>query len=195
MEKYLKENTIFCVIPTDINNAAFFEFAGYDSNSLTFKNQRKGKKFNPDETADFFSNNTNGILYFRSTIKSFNNEFLVANIPEKFEILQRRENQRIIIKENITIKDTNNEFQAKIIDLSIGGIKIETSNRLEINQKYKVYFNFDNLDLEFTFTPSRISFENNIYIISGQIFSNSPADKIELVHYCYKKQFEQSNRN
>ena len=195
MEEYFKQNTLFCVIPNDIDNATYMEFDNYNSNSITFKNPKDDTLFNQNETADFFSNSSNGILYFRTTVKSFIDGVLTAEIPDKYEILQRRENQRIIIKENIKIKDTDNEFQAKIVDLSIGGIKIETSNKMEINQNYKVYFNFDNLDLEFTFIPSRISFENSMYIISGPIHSNVAADKIELVHYCYKKQFEQSNRN
>ena len=195
MEEYFKQNTVFCVIPSDIDNATFMEFDNYNSNSVTFKNPKDNTIFNPNETVDFFSNNNNGILYFRASVKSFDNGLLTTELPEKYEILQRRENQRIIIKENIKIKDGDNEFLAKIIDLSIGGIKIQSQNKLEINQRYKVFLNLDNLNLEFTFTPSRISFENSKYIISGQIFSDIAADKIELVHYCYRKQFEQSNRN
>ena len=65
-------------------------------------------------------------------------------------------------------------------------------------EEYKSLLNFDNLNLKIKFTPLRISYEENnseeTYIISGQIFLDSPKDKIELIQYCYKKQFEQNNR-
>ena len=113
----------------------------------------------------------------------------------QFQILQRRESQRIALKEKIEILSDKFSTIAELIDLSVGGMKIKTEYELKINENYKACFNFDNLNLEFSFSPARISFEDGEYIVSGQIYSKNYTDKIELVQYCYKKQFEQTNRN
>ena len=195
MESYLKYGTIFCVVPNNIENASYVEFNKIDLNCLTYKCSDLNLDIKENENLEFFSNGTKGILYFCANTKTCSNGFLNIVFPDKYEILQRRENQRINIKEKVTVREHDKSFSALIEDISVGGMKIKTTSELKINEAYTVFLNFDNLNLKFTFIPARISFEDENYIISGQIKSDNASDKIELVQYCYKKQFEQKNRD
>ena len=199
MENYFNNNTLFYIIPEDIQYSSTFKFTESDKNSFVFKNEKASFSAKINEEIEVFSSNNKGILYFKSKVISYVNGLLTIKKPIETEILQRRENERISICEAITLTDKNsNEITAKIIDLSVGGMKISADKQLLIKEEYYSFLNLDSLNLKIKFIPLRVSYEENnfeeTYTISGQIFLDSPKDKIELIQYCYKKQFEQNNR-
>ena len=199
MENYFKKDTLFYIIPEDIQYASIFKYIENDESNLILKDEYNSFETKLNEEIECFSGSNNGILYFKTEVINFENKLLTIKKPTETEILQRRENERISISEDITlINQDNKAITAKIMDLSVGGMKISANKQLMIKEEYKSLLNFDNLNLKIKFTPLRISYEENnseeTYIISGQIFLDSPKDKIELIQYCYKKQFEQNNR-
>ena len=195
MKSYLDNDTIFCIVPADFDNCAYIKFFEQVSDRLVYKTDND-VKLGIGETAEFFANGQKGVLYFCSKIINVKNNFIEIEKPKTHEIIQRRENERVKIKQKIRLKDeTENLIDVMLCDLSVGGMKIISENELKSNCTYKVYFDFDNSCLEFSFIPTRVNNEAGKYIVSGQIDSPVSANKIELVQYCYKKLFEQSNRN
>lgn len=199
MLEYINTDSLFYLVPQDIDHAEVFSFEKNEDNLIVLKN-KKTSNIKTKDKLEVFVNSNEGIIYFNSeVINSENNEIKIV-IPQDYEILQRRENERVKINTNITIKNDEFEKEVTLIDMSIGGIKISTDEQLNLNSDYTVFFNFDDLNLSFNFIPQRISLvdndndNKNEYQISGQINSKSQKDKITLVQYCYKKLFEQSNR-
>ena len=193
MEDYIQIGTKFCIVPNDFDNAIFAKVFTFDKEKMTLECQ-DDVCFKEEDEIEAFANCKNGIFYCKSKILNCKNKFLQIQTPNEYDILQRRENERILLKKEISIFDENNQFKANLIDLSVGGMKILSDRELKINKDYAVNFNFDNLNLNFEFKPLRISVNEDKYEVSGIINSKNSSDKIELVQYCYKKQFEESNK-
>lgn len=193
MEDYIQIGAKFCVVPNDFDNAIFAKLFTFDKERITLECNRD-IHFDEEEEIEVFANCKNGIFYCKSKILSCKNKFLQIQTPNEYDILQRRENERIMIKKEILVSDGNNQFTVKLIDLSVGGMKILTDKELKISGSYTVNLDFDNLNLNFEFKPLRISADEDKYEVSGIINSKNSSDKIELVQYCYKKQFEESNK-
>lgn len=194
MENYFNNDSQFYVIPEDIEKSSVFELLEMNENYCTIYNPNFISGLSKNDEIEIFVNSKNGIIYFKTKVENTSDTIITFINPEEYKLLQRRENERILINENITIENEDKSINSKIIDLSAGGMKIESNEQLSINCEYSTKFNFDNIQLEPSFIPTRISFENSIYQISGQLNFKKSTDRIELVQYCYRKAFEQSNR-
>ena len=195
MLEYIQKNSIFYILPENINNAGAYSFEKSENNTITFISQ-KNTELTSDDTVEIFVNSTEGIIYFKSAIKNVENNLVTIDFPNDYEILQRRENKRIKLNLPVVIEKDEIKKEVMLIDISVGGIKILSDEQMLLNTKYSVIFNFDQTISVFGFVPKRImlSDDEKSFYISGQIMSKSPKDKIALVQYCYKKEFEQSNR-
>lgn len=196
METFLTNENTFYIIPKEIENVTTMRLIDAFEDSLQFSYPQSVTNFEKDEAVEVFSNGVNGILYFKSKIIDSNNDTLLIKRPAEYDVLQRRENDRIVITESIKLSKNNNgeSIDATIINLSVGGMKISIDEKVEINEVYSTKFDFDNLDMNFQFIPSRIEFIDNKYVVSGCLKSENVGNKIELIQYCYKKQFEIENR-
>ena len=197
MIEYLMKDSLFYIVPEDIDHAGVFSIEKFDDNSVTLT--AKGEfYYSPDEIIEVFVNAKKGILYFKTVIINCSGNTLTISMPKEYELLQRRENQRILVNEPITIKNDSTEEKATIVDLSAGGMKIITDHQISMNSQYNVILDFDNLYLDIFYIPQRLSVteegDKENYSISGQIVTRTQNDKIELAQYCYKKSYEQSNR-
>lgn len=194
MNTYLKKALKFFVVPNEIADITTLILSDFDNNNLKFELDTNSK-FKENDELEFFTNINEGILYFKAKINNISDNIAEINIPKEYDILQRRENKRVLVNIPIHIIENNEKFiPALLIDLSVGGIKIRTQNQLDINKKYDVILDIDKLHLKFSFTPTRLSFEDEMFESSGKIDIETPSEKIELVQYCYKKIFEQTNR-
>ena len=196
MLEYLQDSSLFYILPEDIETAGIFKLRKSENNTMTLFG-KSPIKLSVGNNSEVFVNSNEGIIYFHTVIKNVTENIIEVDLPQDYEILQRRESKRVKIGCPVVIKKDDFEENVMLIDISAGGIKIFTKNQIQLNKDYEVILNFDNLDAVFTFLPQRISFEGEEdkgYLISGQIVSKSPKDKIALVQYCYKKIFEQSNR-
>ena len=197
MIEYLLKDSLFYIVPENIDHAGVFLIEKFDDNSVTLTTKDK-LYYSPDEIIEVFVNAKKGIIYFKTKITNCSDNTMTICMPKEYELLQRRENQRIIVNEPIIIKNDLTEEKAIIVDLSAGGMKIITHNQISINNQYNVILDFDNLHLDIFYIPQRLSVieegDKENYSVSGQIITRTPNDKIELAQYCYKKSFEQSNR-
>lgn len=194
MENFFTKNTEFAVIPNDIEMADVFLFEESNVNYITLHNPEIKSQFTKGDNIEIFSRNDSGTLYFKSKISDFKNGYLIIKYPEKYDIIQRREDERFNINDNITIFNETQKFEAKLINLSIGGLKIKSNTELNLNKKYKISLNIQSKFTTFEFIPTRIETDKNKYISSGTISTNDTNTKIEFIQYCYRKIFEQQNR-
>ena len=175
MENYLKENLTFYVVPQNIEGITTFKYKECSEGEYILWNSEFDCDFKENEEIEAFANVKNGILYFKTNIISYSDGILKIKQPEDFNILQRRESERVVINEKVILYDSEKPEDkniGKILDISVGGMKMKLSEQLIINKPYKVHFKFDNIDLIFDFVPLRISFEDEIYQISGQLNSD-----------------------
>ena len=197
MIEYLLDNSLFYVIPDDIDHAEVCSIDDVSDNMLKLKAPDK-IEMKPNEKAEVFVNSSEGIIYFISVINDVNSNNLIIDLPLDYEILQRRENKRVVINEEITIKCESFEKKVLLEDISVGGMKILTDEQISLNREYDACLNFDNINLTCKYVPQRISSQKlpdkEMYKISGVIELQSPKDKIELVQYCYKKLYEKTYR-
>lgn len=195
MEDYIKIGAVYFVIPNDFENIVNAKLYKFNDNKLLFKLCEDKFHLQNDDSIELFSSGNKGILYFCSTVLNCDENNLIIKNPVEYEIIQRRENERVVINEKMLIYDGNKEIEVILSDLSVGGMKLLTKKELRINNIYKIAFNLDNSNLSFNFIPLRISYEDEIYKISGKIDIKDSISKIELIQFCYRKIFEQTNRN
>ena len=197
MIEYLLDNSLFYVIPDDIDHAEVCSIDDVSENTLKLKASDE-LEMKPNEKAEIFVNSSEGIIYFISVINDVSDNNLIIDLPVDYEILQRRENKRVDINEEIIIKCDGFEKKVILENISAGGIKILSDEQISLNREYDACLNFGNIDLVCKYTPQRISSQKSsdkeTYSISGIIELKSPKDKIELVQYCCKKLYEKTYR-
>ena len=81
---------------------------------------------------------------------------------------------------------------ARIIDISAGGLKIETKEQLQLLNEYLISLEIENNKLNMVFEPIRLEVGNGVFISSGRFKGISSYDRISLVQYCFSKQIENS---
>lgn len=191
----LKKNQVVNILPEDVKGAS----AGRVLKSL--------KKFVEIEISEkdvpfyklgcpveVFTAVEDGMLYFESMLESSENNILKIKSAENYEILQRREFTRIPLEKKITLKDE--DIKCKCLDISAGGMKLETDKQLDMEKDYTVSFSLENnISINCYLRPIRITKDKKSkYIVSGRFVLLKNIDKIAIVQYCFKKQIEDRNR-
>jgi len=193
MRNQITENKDFFILSRSIDNAEQCKVIEVceDCFKVQLKNPRK---YETDETVELFSMTTKGQLYFETIVKEVQNDIVSIWFPITYKYLQRREFSRVSLNKTITLKDKNNTIEAQVIDISAGGLKILTSQQLELLKEYGVSIMVENKNIETTFEPIRIESANSGFISSGRYKDISNYDRIALVQYCFRKQIENSSK-
>ena len=85
-------------------------------------------------------------------------------------------------------------INARIADISAGGLKVHTDEQLELLTEYSLSLSIDNETANCTFEPIRLEANANSFIASGRFNNINSHDRIALVQYCFRKQIENSNK-
>jgi c-di-GMP-binding flagellar brake protein YcgR len=98
--------------------------------------------------------------------------------------------------ENIELECDDKKYKASTLDLSAGGMKIQTAENLDIEKNYKVVLKLSNeQEIKCKYQLIRVERgDNNKYTISGRFTQLSNIDKMVLVQYCMQKEMENQNR-
>lgn len=195
----LEKGQIFKLIPKNIEFAAKSLLKDIDEKTFTLEligNNEPG--YVKDETVEAFTTTIEGLLYFESVVESVNKKLVTIAIPPKHRYLQRREYTRVLINESVKL---NNRYEAKIEDVSAGGMKLSSNVQLSMSESYNLMFPTDKRTfLQIEFQPIRIDLnsENKSsiqeYTISGRFKNLKNIDRISLVQFCFKKQIENENK-
>ena len=83
--------------------------------------------------------NSVGLVYFETKIISRDKDIIEIATTQDYSIIQRREYSRVNLKQgNVVFKDMPNDVVQDISDISAGGIKLTTSQPLDIDKDYDI---------------------------------------------------------
>ena len=192
MRELIKKEQAVTIIPQDFKLAN--EGRVLDVNMEGF---RMELKYKPDglltnHICDFYSLTDNGYLYFESYIQKLENNVISIANPIKHRFLQRRKFTRIKFLEDLELVYDDKAYKIRTLDISAGGMKIQTAENLDIEKEYKVEIKLtDEHTVKCKYQLIRVEKGNNgLYIISGRFSNLSNIDKMTLVQFCMKKDME-----
>ena len=146
--------------------------------------------------ADFYSLTDNGYLYFESYIENLENNVLTVANPVKHRFLQRRKFTRIKFIEDIELICDDITHNARTLDISAGGMKLQTKENIDIEKEYKITIKLtEENKIKCKYQLIRVEKKDNgYYTISGRFTNLSNIDKMTLVQFCMKKDMENMNK-
>ncbi|MBR6126490.1 PilZ domain-containing protein, partial [bacterium] len=138
----------------------------------------------------------NGYLYFESYIQGLENNVITIANPVKHRFLQRRKFTRIKFIEELELINGGDVHKIRTLDLSAGGMKVQTSDNIDIEKDYHVTIKLsDEQEVKCKYQLIRVERgDNGLYTISGRFTSLSNIDKMTLVQFCMKKDMETSTK-
>ena len=196
MRELIKKDQIVTIIPHDFKDTNKGKVKDVNLQGFTMDLKYIPRGLLKQNVCDFYSLTDNGYLYFESYIKDVvGNTVTIAN-PKKHRFLQRRKFTRINFIEDIELTYDNITHHAQTLDLSAGGMKLKTTENINIEYAYKVCIRLNNeIEVNCKYQLIRVEKNNNgEYIISGQFTNLSNVDKMTLVHFCMKKSMETANK-
>ena len=193
MKQQILKDKEFFIISRSIDNASRCKVIELCEDCFKVKLENPNK-FEVSETVELFAMTQKGQLYFETIVKDVQEDVISIWVPITHKYLQRREFTRINSDDSISLQYGNNEYEAKIIDISAGGLKVETRNQLELQKDYQTKIQIDKKFINCIFEPIRIEALQNSFISSGRFKEMQNIDRIILVQYCFRKQIEISNK-
>ena len=196
MRELLKNEQKVTIVPQDfkMTNRGTVIDVSMDGFKMALQYKPEGLLVN--HICDFYSLTDNGYLYFESYIQGLENNVITIANPVKHRFLQRRKFTRIKFMEDLVLTCDNISHNVRTMDISAGGMKITTSDNIDIEKEYKVKINLSN-EQEISCRYQLIRVEKNDngkYIISGRFTHLNNIDKMTLVQFCMKKDMESVNK-
>ncbi len=196
MENILKKDKDLLVLSSTVTNATRCYVTEIDENNFEVETYTEENYFEGEEVT-FFTTAGSGVIYFTSQLNSVSGKSLNVKIPETHTVIQRREYTRVAVDINILLKDGNRSIRSTIKDISAGGMRIVTNEKLESRKGYRADIHLEkNLFVSCIFKPIRIDLKTDkTYNVSGRFTLIKNIDRVALVQYCFKKEKESENRN
>ena len=196
MRELVKEKQIVTIIPQDFkcSNKGRILDVGMDGFRMELKYKPEGLIKN--HICDFYSLTDNGYLYFESYIKDLQNNVISIANPVKHKFLQRRQFTRIKFLEDLELKYNDIIHKIRTLDISAGGMKVQSEENINIEYEYSVSIKLSNEQIiNCKYQLIRIEKgDNGLYTISGKFVGLSNIDKMILIQYCMKKDMENLNK-
>ena len=196
MRELLKNEQKVTIVPQDFKMTNRGTVIDVSMDGFKMALQYKPEGLIVNHICDFYSLTDNGYLYFESYIQSLENNVITIANPIKHRFLQRRKFTRIKFMEDLVLTCDNVSHNVRTMDISAGGMKITTSDNIDIEKEYKVKINLSN-EQEISCRYQLIRVEKNDngkYIISGRFTHLNNIDKMTLVQFCMKKDMESVNK-
>lgn len=196
MRELIKKEQLVTIVPQDFKNSNKGKVLDVSLDGFRMELKYKPNGLIKNHICDFYSLTDNGYLYFESYIQDIvNNVVLIAN-PVKHRFLQRRKFTRIKYLENLELVWEDKVHKVRSLDLSAGGMKLQTRDNIDIEKEYKVCIKLsDEQEVKCKYQLIRVEKgDNGLYTISGRFTNLSNIDKMTLVQFCMKKDMENSNK-
>jgi c-di-GMP-binding flagellar brake protein YcgR len=145
---------------------------------------------------EFYTQTSHGKLQFDSYAKKIDGKTLIIASPAKHKFLQRRQYTRIKFLTDIEMYLNGAPTKISIRDISAGGMKFNTQERIDIDGTYDLTLPLtDDLSLACKFQPIRIEKHNEGgYTISGRFVFESTRDRMMITQFCAKRSVEIKNK-
>ncbi len=196
MRELIKKEQLVTIVPQDFKNSNKGKVLDVSLDGFRMELKYKPEGLIKNHICDFYSLTDNGYLYFESYIQDIvNNVISIAN-PVKHRFLQRRKFTRIKYLENLELVWEDTVHKVRSLDLSAGGMKLQTQDNVDIEKEYKVCIKLsDEQEVKCKYQLIRVEKgDNGLYTISGRFTNLSNIDKMTLVQFCMKKDMENSNK-
>lgn len=196
MRELLKENQLVTIVPQDFKNSNKGKVLQVGQEGFKMELKYKPEGLIQNHICDFYSLTDNGYLYFESYIQSLENNIISIANPVKHRFLQRRKFTRIKFLEDLELVSGDITHKVQTLDLSAGGMKLQTTENVDIEKEYKVCIKLSN-EQEINCKYQLIRVEKGSegqYVISGRFTNQSNVDKMTLIQYCMKKDMENTNK-
>ena len=196
MRELLKEKQNVTIVPQDFKNSNKGEVISVDQEGFKMELKYKPVGLMENHICDFYSLTDNGYLYFESYIKGLENNIVSIANPVKHRFLQRRKYTRIKFFEDLVLTCGDIKHNVRTLDISAGGMKLQTTENINIEKEYNVTIKLSNeQDVKCKYQLIRVEKDDSgKYIISGRFVNQSNIDKMTLVQFCMKKDMENSNK-
>lgn len=196
MRELVKNDQIVTIVPQDFNKTNRGKVTEVSMEGFKMQLQYKPDGLIQNHICDFYSLTDNGYLYFESYIQGVENNIISIANPVKHRFLQRRKFTRIKFLEDIVLMCDDVSHNAKTLDISAGGMKITTTENIDIEKEYSVVIKLsDEQEIKCRYQLIRVEKgDNGTYIISGRFTHLNNIDKMTLVQFCMKKDMETINK-
>ena len=196
MRELIKKDQLVTIVPQDFKNSNKGKILEVGMDGFRMELKYKPEGLIKNHICDFYSMTDNGYLYFESYIKELENNVISIANPVKHRFLQRRKFTRIKFMEDLELIYDNVTHQIRTLDISAGGMKIQTKDNVDMEKEYKVSLKLSNEQIiNCKYQLIRVEKgDNGLYTISGRFTNLSNIDKMTLVQFCMKKDMENLNK-
>lgn len=196
MRELLKKEQLVTIVPQDFKNTNKGRVTDVSMDGFKMELKYKPSGLMINHICDFYSMTDNGYLYFESYIQNLDNNVITIANPVKHRFLQRRKFTRIKYIENLELVCGDIVHKVRTLDLSAGGMKLQTQDNIDIEKEYKVQIKLSNeQEVNCKYQLIRVEKgDNGLYTVSGRFTQLSNIDKMTLVQYCMQKEMENQNK-
>ena len=192
MRELIKKEQIVTIVPQDFKKTNKGRVLDVSMDGFRMELKYKPDGLIVNHICDFYSYTDNGYLYFESYIQNLENNVITIANPVKHRFLQRRKFTRIKFIEDLELKYKDKVHKIRTLDLSAGGMKIQTQDNINMDKEYDVTLKLsDEQEIKCRYQLIRMEKgDNGLYTISGRFTRLSNIDKMTLVQFCMKKDME-----
>ncbi len=194
-ELFKQEQTI-SVVPQDFRNANKGKVVSINDKEFAIELIYPPKNLFINNLTEFYSQTANGMLYFESDILKIDGAVLTIANPIKHRFLQRRKFTRTKFIQDMEFVFANKSHHITTIDLSAGGMKLQTKENVDIEFEYDICIPIsEHQTIKCKFQPIRIEKKDNgFFVLSGRFKNLLNIDKMTLVQFCMNKKIENTNK-
>ena len=196
MRELIKKEQLVTIVPQDFKNSNKGRVLDVDMTGFRMELKYKPEGLLKNHVCDFYSLTDNGYLYFESYIQNLENNVITIANPVKHRFLQRRKFTRIKFIEDLELTFGDISHKVRTLDLSAGGMKLQTGENIDMGQEYKVSVKLgEDQIIKCRYQIIRMEKgDNGLYTISGRFVNLSNIDKMTLIQFCMKKNMENKNK-
>ena len=196
MRELIQKEQLVTIVPQDFKNSNKGKVLDVDMEGFRMELKYKPEGLIKNHICDFYSLTDNGYLYFESYIKELENNVISIANPVKHRFLQRRKFTRIKFNEDLQLSMGDVVHKVRSLDLSAGGMKLQTKENVDMEKVYDIAVKLDNeQEVRCKYQLIRVEKgDNGFYTISGKFANLSNVDKMTLVQFCMKKDMENMSK-
>ena len=204
MKELLKNARDFKIIPNNFKSSGMLDITEINEEEFKGKlillDEKELEDYTVNSNVEIFGVNPLGLIYFETKILSKNGKDISFALTPDYSIIQRREYSRVGLNQGkVIFKDLSPESILKIEDISAGGIKLISTQPLELDKYYDIEIKLsNNMTINCALAPIRVketTLDNKTaYSISGKFVDLENADRIVLVQYAFKIKMEEQNK-
>lgn len=196
MRELIKKEQLVTIVPQDFKNSNKGKVLNVDMDGFRMELKYKPEGLMKNHVCDFYSLTDNGYLYFESYIQDLENNVISIANPVKHRFLQRRKFTRIKFINDLELTCGDIVHKVRTLDLSAGGMKLQTSDNINIENTYNVVVKLGaEQEVKCKYQLIRVEKgDNGLYTISGRFVNQSNIDKMTLIQYCMKRNMENQNK-